>query len=73
MGFEDSTAKCAGWYSKLCSLVHLSVQGYTDRCSKLLQFWECFCGVGIVQMLAGIGLCKNVLMWCKCSKLNNCS
>jgi hypothetical protein len=26
MGFEDSTAKCAGWYSKLLSLVHLSAE-----------------------------------------------
>ncbi len=26
MGFEDSTAKCAGKYSKLCSLVHLSAE-----------------------------------------------
>ena len=29
MGFEDNTDKCAGWYSYLLSLVHLSVQDYT--------------------------------------------
>ncbi len=26
MGFEESAAKCAGWYSKLLSLVHLSAE-----------------------------------------------
>jgi hypothetical protein len=29
MGFEDSTDKCAGQYSYLCNLIHLSAQLHT--------------------------------------------